>query len=285
MGAMVAASILAALPVLGQTPQMRAGCRTDDIGAFYRCALEKAKTFNPPRMPDGTPNLQGIWRRTVMNLSIEEFAGDAFNRPQRTLIVDPADGKIPYHPWAAERRNGHFELYVDPNGLCFLTGVPRLFLISPINEIIQTVESVVILGEEAHTTRAIYTDGRPHLGNGIRLWMGDSRGRWEGHTLVVDVANQNGRTWLDVIGNFASDAVRVTEQYALIDADTLLYEARIEDPDVFTRPWTIATFLTLETQPGFEIFEEACYEGERYGVEELLHGTRTVYPGVTGGAK
>ena len=265
-----------------QAARTRAGCPTDDIAPFHRCALEKTKTYNPARTPDGKPDLQGIWRRSIMNIALEAFPGDEFARAQKTLIVDPVDGTIPYQPWAAAQKKEHFDKYVDANALCFVSGVPRMLYISPINQVIQTAGYIVIAGEEAHVTRIIPMDGRPHVGEGIRLWMGNSRGRWDGNTLVIDVTNQNGKPWLDVTGDFTSHAVHVVERLALIDADTLLYEATVEDPNVFTRPWKTATFLTRETQPGFEMLEEACHEGERFGQSQLLHGTRTLFPGVTG---
>ena len=97
-----------------------------------------------------------------------------------------------------------------------------------------------MLFERAHAYRIIPTDGRPHVGENITLWQGDSRGRWDGTTLVVDVTNQNAKPWLDQAGNFYSDAARVVERFTMIDRDTIHYQATIEDPNVYTRPWTIA---------------------------------------------
>ena len=120
----------------------------------------------------------------------------------------------------------------------------------------------------------------PHVPAAIHLWNGDSRGRWEGNTLVVDITNTNGLTWLDNAGNFASDALHVVERYTLIDRDTIHYEARLEDPKVYARPWTMVSALTRNKEPGFEIWEQACHEGNQ-SVEDQLHLGMKPYRGAT----
>ena len=106
-------------------------------------------------------------------------------------------------------------------------------------------------------------DGRPVLGGDIRKWMGDSRGRWEGNTLVIETTDQNGREWLDNVGNFYSANAQITERIAMVDADTLLWEAQIEDPNVYTRPWTVTFPLRRNKTPGFQLIEFACHEGNK----------------------
>jgi hypothetical protein len=122
---------------------------------------------------------------------------------------------------------------------------------------------VILTYEFNHAYRVIPVDGTPHIAENIKLWMGDSRGRWEGNTLVVDVTNHNDRTWFDLVGSFHSDALQVVERYTIVDPDRIDYQATITDPKVFTQPWTIAFSLTRNKQPGFEHLEMACHEGER----------------------
>jgi hypothetical protein len=149
-------------------------------------------------------------------------------------------------------------------------------------QIVQTPGYVVFFFGNSHAYRIIPTDGRPHLGKNVKLWQGNSRGRWEGNTLVVDVTNQNDRTWFDSHGTFHSDAVHVVERYTFVDPDTIRYEARIEDPTVFTRPWTLALPLRRNKEAGIELWEEACHEGER-SVEHMLDAGRIAREkGITG---
>jgi hypothetical protein len=112
-------------------------------------------------------------------------------------------------------------------------------------------------------------DGRPHVTPDLRLWMGDSRGRWEGNTLVVDVTNFDDRTWLDSHGSFHSDALHVVERWTIAAADRIDYEATLEDAKMFTRPWKIAFTINRNTAPGYEYYEDARLEGER-DVEQII---------------
>jgi hypothetical protein len=182
------------------------------------------------------------------------------------MIVDPPDGKIPYQPWAMPigRIGVNYKTYVDPRTACGGAGVPRLAQ-QDANQILQPDGDrfVVWLFEDHHVQRVIAMDGRPPLGDAIKVTNGDSRGHWEGNTLVIDSKNFNGYNWLDDSGNFYMDSAHIVERLTMIDADTLHYEVRVDDAKEFTRPWTMAWAQVRETTPGFELLEEACREGQQ----------------------
>jgi hypothetical protein len=134
----------------------------------------------------------------------------------------------------------------------------------------------VLLFDFNHTNRIIPLDGRPRLAENMKLWMGDSRGRWEGNTLVVDVTNHNDRTWLDRSGNLHTDALHVVERWTFVDADTIRYEATLEDPKAYTRPWTIGLNLLRIKEEGYEFWEQACYEG--FSTAPFSHNSPTEKP-------
>ena len=231
---------------------------------FWPCAKTKAAAFNPPRNPDGTPNMNGAWNPFTANGSqnIEDFAGSQFLGPQVTLIVDPPDGKVPYLPQWANQREDNWDHYIDPLGACYITGVPRQTFAPRGIAIIQAPKVFAMAGEFAHQYRAIPTDNSPHIGNSIRLLMGDSRGHWEGNTLVVDTTNLTDSTWLSISGHFHSDALHVTERFTLVDANTILYETTLTDPKVFRQPWTMAMPI-IRFEQGHEVLEEPCFETDR----------------------
>jgi hypothetical protein len=231
---------------------------------FWPCAKAKAAAFNPPRNPDGTPNMNGAWNPFTANGSqnIEDFAGSQFLGPQVTLIVDPPDGKVPYLSQWANQRQDNWDHYIDPLGTCYITGVPRQTFAPRGIAIIQAPKVFAMAGEFAHQYRVIPTDNSPHIGDSIRLLMGDSRGHWEGNTLVVDTTNLTDSTWLSISGHFHSDALHVTERFTLVDANTILYETTLTDPKVFRQPWTMAMPI-IRFEQGHEVLEEPCFETDR----------------------
>lgn len=255
-------------------------CPRDPV-SFHPCALAKARTYMPPRTADGRPDLQGYWRGQGGGVeNIEAHAGNGDVNAGPTWVVDTPDGKVPYQPWALEQRKENVEKYIDPNVACLTSGVPRMLYTPGDITIAQTKDSFVITHSRSHTFRVIPTVAAPRVDPSVRLWLGTSRGRWEGNTLVVDVTNQNGLTWLDQAGNFASESVHVIERFTLIDRTTIHYEARFEDPTVYTRPWTMVFAIRRITDPKYEVYEEACHEGER-DTEQLLRTGFGLYPGVT----
>ena len=281
---LAAATLLipAAVIAQGQVPGGRplrivppaGGCPGEPV-PFYKCATEKAKAFVVARTPFGQPDLQGYWAHGRQNYDLEDHPETFDARQETTAIVDPVTGKIPYLPWAAAKvQDIRTHLadppsleYLNPNSRCYLrSAVPQIYPPFPL-QIVQTPTHVVILQEQNHAYQVIPVDGRPPVGPHIPLWMGDSRGRWEGSTLVVDTTNLYARlanrNWLDQTGNFYTDKAHLVQRFIPVDADTLIYEATIIDPGVFTQPWKLAMPLRRQKDPDFQLIEFACHEGNR----------------------
>jgi hypothetical protein len=224
-------------------------------------ALEAQSAYQAPRTSDGKPDLQGIWQaRNTANAALETHGAAGAIAAGPGVIVDPPDGKIPYKPEAAEKRKQNFENRAteDPLGKCFIPGVPRANYLPFPFQIFQTPKYVLMAYEYAHSTRTIPLDGSKHLED-IDFWMGDSRGHWEGETLVVDVADLHDETWFDLWGDFHSDALKLVERYTRSGPENLQYEVTIEDPKVFTKPWKIAMPLYLHTEKNAQLYEYECH--------------------------
>ena len=236
-----------------------------------------------PRTPDGQPEIQGFWHvvpggtYSLEDQSLQGLGGGDFftKRPGGSRLVDPPDGKIPYQPWAAAKAKDIYDHHMDPKpyqldpqSRCWLQGVPRGMVQSE-SHYVQTPGQLVVLHDYSHTYRVIPLDDRPRLPGHIKLFMGESRGRWEGNTLVIDTTNLNDIPWFDLVGSFHSDAIHVTERLTRLDDETMEYLAIIEDPKMYTRPWTMRFTMERNTEPGWEQWEHACHEGER-SLDRLL---------------
>jgi hypothetical protein len=211
------------------------------------------------RTADGKPDLSGFWQ--VMNTAHYDLEPhSAQDGVPGGLGVVEGD-TIPYQPWAAEQKlkNGA-NPSSDPLNKCFLPGVPRVTYLPFPFQIAQTRDHIAIAYEFAHTMRIIYTDGSPHPGP-LDFWMGDSRGRWEGDTLVVDTTHFNGRTWLDKAGNFHSEGARVIERYTPEENGLRMnYEVTIEDPKVYTRPWKMSMPIYRRAERNMQLIDYDCVD-------------------------
>ena len=224
-------------------------------------ASGQAKAYAPPKAWDNHADLSGIWEaHNRAYVSLEPRTPSLHMPASPGYIVDPPDGKIPYRPEALAKRNQNAKEREKLDGVnsCYMPGIPRLMYMGFPFQIFQTPKYVIVASEYAHVYRTIYTDGSKHI-DGLEFWDGDSRGHWEGDTLVVEVTNFNTDTWFDMAGNHHSDALKVTERFQRTADDTLMYEATIEDPKTFTRPWRIRMPMKRDTQANARLFEYECH--------------------------
>ena len=251
----------------------------------------QSESFEPPRLSDGTPNLNGIWQalnaahydvephiaRHAMELregpqgplpSAQILALGAVGAVPGSLGVIDGGGTIPYTPEARalKEENQANWLDRDPEIKCYMPGVPRATYMPFPFQIFQNESSTFIAYEFAGAVRDIYLEdvGPAETDS----WMGQSTGRWEGDTLVVEVTGQNDQTWFDRAGSHHTNQLRVTERYTLISPDHLQYEATMEDPSVFTEPWTIRMPLYRRIDDAARLMDFKCVEF----VEELIYG-------------
>jgi hypothetical protein len=281
----VAGSLIAAVaapPADAQNYVTESVCAMDAHAEFHACALAAAPNFDPPRTPDGQPDLGGLWRRrAAAHENIEAHARTPDDSGGPAVVVDPPDGIAPMQPWAAAKMQEFKANYVHHNAVCLLSGVPVTMYMTGLYQFVQTPDHFVVTSEEAHPWRIIPLDGRPHIGEDIDLWQGDSRGRWEGNTLVVETRNLNAIPWLDQQGRIVTSDVEVEERFTLVDANTLHWQATVTDPNVFTRPFTLAIAFRRNAAEGVEVWEEACHENNEISAHHFFNVGYEIFPGMS----
>ncbi len=241
-----------------------------------RGQVSGAGAYSVPRLVDGHPDLNGIWQAAnTAHWNIQDHAasagpvvalGAAFSVPGGLGVVE--GNELPYQDWARTRRDENAAQWLtrDPEIKCYLPGVPRATYMPYPFQIVQSANTMLLAYEFAGATRLVSMTGASEPP--ASSWMGFSRGRWDGDTLVVDVSGLNEDTWFDRAGNFHSDEMRVVERYTRTGPDTLQYEATITDAKVFTRPWTMRMALHRRGEPRARLVEFKCVEF----VEELMYG-------------
>jgi hypothetical protein len=251
---------------------------------------QQAVAYRAPRLPDGHPDLNGIWQAlNTANYDIQTHvarpalalrAGPYGPVPAASVLalgavgaVPPGMGivendEIPYKPEALAQKKKNQDSWAtsDPEVKCYLPGIPRATYMPYPFQILQSTKAIFFAYEYAGATRNIYLkDPGPAP---VDSWMGQSVGKWEGETLVIDVTGFNDQTWFDRAGNFHSEQLHVVERYTRTGPDHLRYEATIEDPKTFTRPWKISMPLYRRIEPNAQLMDFKCVEF----VEELIYG-------------
>jgi len=250
---------------------------TEKEAAELEARAAKARVDAPPK--EGDPG--------SYNQAWFDSGTKVVSTRQTSLVVDPPNGRVPVKPSAEAKRD--YDLahasdsweYMSVWDRCITRGVPAGMFPAGYNnsyQILQTPGYVVIFYEMIHETRIIPVDGRPHLPASVRQWNGDSRGHWEGNTLVVDTTNYNGKGWIAtsaatgrIKGIPQSESLHVVERFTRADKNTILYKVTINDPNVYTQPWTLA--IPLSREENYKIYEYACHEGN-HAIENVLGAGR-----------
>ena len=270
---------------------------TSVVTAIVSVSMTRAigQGTRPARTADGKPNLSGVWQANneanwdlqphdarpgaVTQHGVYPYAyaevpaapvlalGAAAIVPGSVGVVQ-GDGQIPYTPAAAMKKADNAAHWIDrdPELKCYLPGIPRATYMPYPFQIVQSAMKIQMIYTFSNAARTIHLD--KVAGPPDDTWMGHSVGRWDGDTLVVDVTNFNDKTWFDRAGNFHSDALHVIERFTPISADALRYEATIEDPKVFTRPWTIAMPIYRRLEPDVQLIDFPCIDF----TEEFMYG-------------
>jgi hypothetical protein len=236
-----------------------------------------------PRTADGKPNLNGIWQVTntanwdLLAHTIRPAVAQPGVYANHPLLAAPVlalgaaglvppgpgvvdGGEIPYKPDAAatKKENGERWLDRDPEVRCYMPGVPRAMYMPYPFQITQSASKIQMVFAYANASRTIYLEAAP--APPADMWMGHSVGRWEGNTLVVDVAHFNDRTWFSRSGDFHTDALHLVERFTPITPDALRYEVTVEDPNVFTRPWKMKMVLYRQLEDNAALMDYRCIE-------------------------
>ena len=276
----------------GMTIALAAAALTTTLVVNSTTAVGQGQAaYRAPRASDGHPDLNGIWQAmNTANYDVEAHVA----RPAMALRPGPygplpaapvlalgaigsvpgglgvidGGGEIPYKPEMLARRKENQEKWLerDPEIKCYLPGIPRANYMPFPFQIFQSSKAIFFAYEYAGAVRNIYLkDPGPAP---VDSWMGQAVGRWEGESLVIDNTGFNDSTWFDRAGNFHSDKLKVTERFTRTGADHLRYEATIEDPETFTKPWKITMPLYRRIEPNAQLMEFKCVEF----VEELMYG-------------
>jgi hypothetical protein len=228
----------------------------------------QAPAYRAPRTKDGKPNLNGVWQAVnEANWDIEGHSaapgpfwqlGAAYAVPPGLGIVE--GGPIPYKPEALQKKKDNFakRMSMDPEVKCYLPGLPRAMYMPFPFQILQGTDHIMMVFEFAGALRTVYMKDQTEAP--ADSWMGWSNGKWEGETLVIDNTGFNDLSWFDRAGNYHSDKLHIVERITATGPDHLMYEATIEDPTVFTRPWKISMPLYRRKERNAQVLEFKCVE-------------------------